>query len=68
MLTETILMPFDRGRFVVLHACSRAGADHPRPGGGHEGERAPVVVKCNVGRYHGTIVAPRTVFYRATPC
>ena len=36
---------------------------NPRPGGGgHECERAPVVVKCNVGRYHGTIVAQRTVF------
>ena len=35
---------------------------NPPTGGAHEGERAQLVVKCNVGRHHGTIVAQRTVF------
>ena len=40
----------------------RPPPNHPTGRGGHEGERAQLVVKCNVGRYHGTIVAQRTVF------
>jgi len=38
---------------------------HDRGGGTKVKGPAPVVVKCNVGRYHGTIVAQRTVFFTA---
>jgi len=64
-LTSADTVTQNRRPTTAIYA--RAGADHPRTprpvgGGLTKVKGPPMVVKCNVGRYHGIIVAQRTVF------